>query len=259
MKLLLNSYILKKIAEIRRLIGTRQAEIKPRKKFSFTSKTKLNKNPCIGRENVSEKNSSGTLLDTMAESTNCISNKRNEYCKLDSNYLKQNHLDCLITNCQYSVIDLRDKSLVLSSVNIEKCVNCVLILGSISGSLHIAGVENSVIIGKIQQFRMHCSKSCICAIQSDSNPIIEDCSKIGFCELCHFEWLDHSNGQQKQQSLGQMIKDFNWLQDTQSPNWYILGTQDIDLLSEILCNPLKSGTCDKTLFDRLINSVISSR
>lgn len=70
-----------------------------------------------------------------------------------------------------------------AGLTVKDVKQCLLVCGNVSGSAHVTGVEDSIILVTAKQFRMHECKNCVVYLHVSSQPIIEDCHGIQFAQL----------------------------------------------------------------------------
>jgi hypothetical protein len=115
----------------------------------------------------------------------------------------------------------------------------------VDGPAHITNVQDSVLVIKCRQFRMHECHNADVYLTCSSRPIIEDCSGIRFAKLpqtyvSHIPWRPltqradhgpqaHVDRDPASQDMWDQIDDFKWLKAEQSPNWSLLPPDEIVL------------------------------
>ena len=87
---------------------------------------------------------------------------------------------------QRSIVDIsftlamRASFATLTINNVKKSL---LICGTIAGSAHITGIEDTTIVIMARQLRVHDCKNMVIYLRCSSRPIIEDCMEIRFAPL----------------------------------------------------------------------------
>ena len=132
------------------------------------------------------------------------------------NVILENLADCEIT------IPFVVKCIYLK--NIQKCK---LYLAAVSGATFINNCCDSEVYLASHQIRIHNSKSDKFYLVARSNPIIEDCSELGFGDLTLTECGDKYLQYRVEAELDKMnkfeeVQDFKWLKQDHSPNWYTI-------------------------------------
>ncbi len=85
-----------------------------------------------------------------------------------------------------SVVDVSIPSTITTSFATLKANNVqgsLLMCGTITGSAHVTGLQNSTLVISARQLRVHKSKNVVIYLHCSSRPIIEDCSEIRFAPL----------------------------------------------------------------------------
>ena len=91
-----------------------------------------------------------------------------------------------IVDIHHSVVDFsKPTSLAeaFKTMTIRSVSESLLLCGSISGAVHITGVDHSTLVINSRQVRIHKCKDCVLYLRCTSRPIIEDCKDIRFAPL----------------------------------------------------------------------------
>ena len=139
-----------------------------------------------------------------------------------------------IAGHDYAITDMADSTIYLldtiGALYIKRVRRCRIVTGPIRGSVHINDAHESAISLAARQVRMHTSKACKLHIFCASDPIIEHCSEIGIgCYGLAYEGIEAHTQAAGLEGLPDRrcgVQDFNWLRQTQSPNWHALGAND---------------------------------
>ena len=90
---------------------------------------------------------------------------------------------------------------------------------------HAAGAEGCTFMLASHQVRIHAARHCDFYLRLRSNPIIEDCSRLGFAPCPADLPLDPEQmaaaGLAEDTGLWAEVQDFLWLRSTPSPNWSV--------------------------------------
>lgn len=155
----------------------------------------------------------------------------------------------------------------MGSVRIENCTGCYLFLGPCSTSCYMESVTGSIVCCSSHQLRIHNTHDCVLYVRTNSHPIIEDCSFLGFAQ---YELLQYTRprescdpvavavavgvgvggGTDNTVSLVEDVTtaglagancwdnvvDFKWHKDTASPNFYIMSHSKPTHAIHVLCD-----------------------
>ena len=91
-----------------------------------------------------------------------------------------------IVDIHHSVIDFSNPTSLaeaFKTMTIRSVSESLLLCGSISGAVHITGVDHSTLVINSRQVRIHKCKDCVLYLRCTSRPIIEDCKDILFAPL----------------------------------------------------------------------------
>ena len=91
-----------------------------------------------------------------------------------------------VSNLRHCAVDLSPPTaagLGFATLTLKNIKDSLIVCGRVNGSVHITGVENSIIVASCRQYRMHGSKNVTVYLHCSSRPIIEDCEQIRFASL----------------------------------------------------------------------------
>ena len=93
---------------------------------------------------------------------------------------------CALTKLDKCVVDMTvptTNGAPFAGLTIRNISSSLLLCGRIDGPAHITSIQNSVMVIKCRQFRMHECNNVDVYLTCFSRPIIEDCSEIRFTRL----------------------------------------------------------------------------
>lgn len=212
------------ITKLKEEIEATTAELLPKKKFSFRSKTAKPTKPVEKSQEilpaipatVSDSNSIGPVLSFYG--------------------IKDQH-DCTLV--RYSQ-DLEDREFMLTNLSnckiylkgmcralyVNKLRNCLVCTGPVTGSVLIDDVEGSTLMLASQQIRIHSTKNTDFYLRVRSRPIVEYTSSVRFAPFAFrypgIEDALQAANLQEETGEWENVDDFRWLRAVQSPNWSIL-------------------------------------
>ncbi|KAF9401416.1 hypothetical protein BGZ94_005212, partial [Podila epigama] len=140
--------------------------------------------------------------------------------------------DVALTNLTDCTIDLVH-NIPLGAIHIKNLKRCMLVIPPVSGSILLHDCNDCTLIGACHQSRMHTSTNMDIYLHVTSEPIIEDCTDMRFApygqvlpeeQLGRLFEVAQLN---KDKNYYNKVKDFNWLRQQQSPNWRLLGPDEI--------------------------------
>eukprot|EP01063_Lacrimia_lanifica_P018891 TRINITY_DN25854_c0_g1_i1.p1 TRINITY_DN25854_c0_g1~~TRINITY_DN25854_c0_g1_i1.p1 ORF type:complete len:311 (+),score=125.46 TRINITY_DN25854_c0_g1_i1:53-934(+) len=112
------------------------------------------------------------------------------------------------------------------SIFLSHLDGCKVLLKPIDGSVFVQHCTNCTFIAACRQLRIHHTTGTSFYLHCSSEPIIEDCSAVGFAP---YNWafegkaalfdagtLDTSNNK------WDLVNDFKWIREQHSPNWHII-------------------------------------
>ncbi|XP_069116527.1 tubulin-specific chaperone C-like [Argopecten irradians] len=209
------------LGKLQAQIQEKREQMLPKKKFAFSSRKKVEKDPQVmtnGAHKMIEK--SDKLGIELAG------------CKIigfQGVTLVKNSSD--ITGKDVAVANLNDCTLKLfgapSTVHMKNLKNCTILCGPVSSSVFISDCEECVFVLACQQLRTHTTKNSSVYLHVTSRAIIEDCKDLDFApySLSYPGQNDHfdRSGIDKKRNNWNDVDDFNWLaSDVRSPNWTIM-------------------------------------
>lgn len=171
-------------------IKSLESTLQPKKKFTFASRNKTSTiNKMISQKQAfieSEETVASTFTsEESTANTWIIQNKVDEFITItreqvyetkdydNVNIMKQ----ILIVNCKGTKISAQ---LLIGSIRIEHCEDCIIFLGPCCTSSYLEGLKNCTIVCASHQLRIHTCDSCKLFVRANSHPIIEDCKNMGF-------------------------------------------------------------------------------
>lgn len=128
------------------------------------------------------------------------------------------------------VARLRDPSHFVVKVRAHACHLHMKAFATLSMQLSLiysdaAGAEGCTFMLASHQVRIHAARDCGFYLRLRSNPIIEDCSRLGFAPCPADLPLDPEQlaaaGLAEDTGLWAEVQDFLWLRSTPSPNWCV--------------------------------------
>ncbi|MCJ1356941.1 MAG: hypothetical protein MMC33_006937 [Icmadophila ericetorum] len=138
-----------------------------------------------------------------------------------------------LTNLKQCIVDMSTNSSspsgqAFAGLTMKNIKNSLLICGSVNGAAHVTNVENSAVVVRTRQFRMHDCRDCVVYIECQSRPIVEGCHGIKFSPL-PAAFGNHSNSENTPPTTNfwNQVDDFKHLKSTPSPNWSILPPAEI--------------------------------
>ncbi|CAM6083076.1 unnamed protein product [Calypogeia fissa] len=248
------------IARLRDGLEIANAELVPKKKFSFRNKAK---NPSHGSapstqtamQSNSEAFKASNLRNSSSEhgeetitaSKTLTENSSENSGKESSQPVEVNTLERIegqsnatfardahelggeltlssLTNCK---VYLRGR---LSTLVIHSLKNCHVYSGPVTGSVFIESVESSFLVLASHQIRIHSTSSTDFYLRVRSRPIVEYTSNVRFAPYAFAytgiqEDLMAANlGEET--GLWEKVDDFRWLRAVHSPNWSVLPAEE---------------------------------
>ncbi|KAK3941331.1 tubulin binding cofactor C-domain-containing protein [Diplogelasinospora grovesii] len=131
----------------------------------------------------------------------------------------------ILTNLQNCVVDMSAPTTTspFSSLALRNITHGLVIARSVSGSVHVTGVRNSVLVVVARQVRIHECSNTTLYLYCRSHPIIEDCSGMRFAPAPK-RYL--SEDEREELNQWDQVDDFKWLKAEHSPNWAILPEEE---------------------------------
>ncbi|KAL0911969.1 hypothetical protein M5K25_017909 [Dendrobium thyrsiflorum] len=189
---------LKTIEELKEMVESANAEIAPRKKFTFKSKASSKKEPAA--------------LAKEYEQFITVSNAASQNISLSDSP------------------GFRNKQGRFRALFIHRLRNCRIFTGPVLGSILIEDVNNCLFMLASHQIRIHQAKECDFYLRVRSRPIIEDCSGLRFAPYrLLYEGIDKDlsdSGLAEETRNWANVDDFLWLRAVQSPNWCLIPEEE---------------------------------
>ena len=91
-----------------------------------------------------------------------------------------------IMDIHHSVVDFSTPTNLaetFKTMTIRSVSESLLLCGSISGAVHITGVDHGTLVINSRQVRIHNCRDCVLYLRCASRPIVEDCKDIRFAPL----------------------------------------------------------------------------
>ncbi|KAG9104685.1 hypothetical protein FRC06_000071 [Ceratobasidium sp. 370] len=119
-------------------------------------------------------------------------------------------------------VNLASATTKVNAIHVQDLKRTVLYAGDVQGSILLHDCYQCTIIVSSHQFRMHTSDSTHVYLKVPSNPVIEKCANIGFGP---FPSMDSTLGSasEPEDVISYTVQDFDWVADSQSPNWHAIG------------------------------------
>ncbi|XP_010446561.1 PREDICTED: tubulin-folding cofactor C-like [Camelina sativa] len=215
---------LKIVSDLKQSLESLSAELIPKKKFSFKSKSTTKKLPEIQKPGV-------------------VSPPPNVPVPVpvrDSPGLRNKHGETLVKSFkgssigEFTLSDLDSCQVQLTgTVNalfLHRLKNCNVYTGPVVGSILIDDVQDCVLVLASHQIRIHCARKSDFYLRVRSRPIIEDSNGVRFAPYC----LDYQGIEEDLKKAGldeetknwSNVDDFKWLRAVQSPNWSVLPEEE---------------------------------
>ncbi|KAJ9177592.1 hypothetical protein P3X46_012796 [Hevea brasiliensis] len=211
---------LKAVSELKQSLDSLNAELVPKKKFSF-------KNKSTSKSSLSEPKETEIIKPEVPKPAFAIRdlpgirNKENEI-------LTKNFRSSETGEFGLSDLDSCEVRLIgcVNAFFINRLRNCRVYTGPVMGSILIEEVENCVFVLASHQIRIHYAKGSDFYLRVRSRPIIEDCEGVRFAPYClSYEGIEddmRKAGLAEDTGNWSNVDDFKWLRAVQSPNWSVL-------------------------------------
>ncbi|TSK14790.1 Tubulin-specific chaperone C [Bagarius yarrelli] len=230
-KVFLTKYELRQAQEsLQKLQGSiaeKRAEVMPKKKFAFRSRTagasqQLEVTPASTEEKP-KANTGNSVVDSAVSAKQCgFSHAHNEVLIKNSEDIQ--HGDVLLshlTNCKVRLYGSPN------TLHIKNVKGCQILSGPVSSSVFIDECEDCTLVLACQQLRTHNTTSTQIYLHVTSRAIIEDCHGVSFAP---FNWMYpkleddfQMSGLDSERNNWSQVDDFNWLATgTPSPNWTVI-------------------------------------
>ncbi|CAK8683857.1 tubulin-specific chaperone C-like [Clavelina lepadiformis] len=202
-------------------INDKRAEMLPKKKFAFKSKTKSSTDTvtATSKPSVMEKYSNKAAQFKQ----DCeVSGQNNESITLKSDDINLKDVSLShLTGCKIFLFGAP------GTVHISDVKGCTIVIGPVSGSVFVDRCHDTTIAAGCQQLRVHHTHDTDFYLHVTSRAIIEDTTNVRFAPY-NVEYVDREkhfqlSGLDKSKNNWTEIDDFNWLaMDTASPNWKLI-------------------------------------
>ncbi|KAI9006652.1 tubulin binding cofactor C-domain-containing protein [Phycomyces nitens] len=149
----------------------------------------------------------------------------------DSRQTGKQSVDVSLSNLHRCVVSLLDDTIRVSALHIKNLTECIVLCGSIEGSVLLYGFTRSIIAIDCHQFRMHDAVNVDILLCVSSRPIIEDCDQVRVGPL-----------EKKEPCVNyfDQMEDFNWLRKQASPHWRVMAEDESEKLNRSLVGNLDS-------------------
>lgn len=215
------------LQQLQESIAEKRAEVMPKKKFAFRSRTAgASQQPAVppsSREGKPEVYPGHSAVDSAIPAEQCsFSNAHSEVLIKQSEEIQQRDvLLSHLTNCKVRLYGSP------STLHIKNVKGCQILSGPVSSSVFIDECRDSTLVLACQQLRTHNTSSTRIYLHVTSRAIIEDCHGVCFAP---FNWtypaLDDDfrvSGLDPKRNNWSQVDDFNWLAaGTPSPNWTVI-------------------------------------
>lgn len=212
-------------------VNQRQDELMPRKKFTFTSRTKnatnIAKEEEIGKNG--EETTDGNERKTEVEKTMLVTGNDFGFCNKNDTELFMSRDECKQKDIKLSNLENCTVKLYgcLSALHISNLKKCDIFVGPLSTASFISECTDCSFSLACQQVRIHTTKDSVFNIHVTGKAIIEDCKNVGFAP---YNWSYQNISDDFKDSKLRLdinkwndVDDFNWLSSNEaSPNWYIV-------------------------------------
>ncbi|KAL0077767.1 tubulin binding cofactor C-domain-containing protein [Phycomyces blakesleeanus] len=223
-------------------LETERTNLTPKPKFSFKSRKTKAKTPTTTptttdtptTDTVAVKHEPGWVED---ETMLRFSDISNQWLTLeDSRPPGKQSVDVSLSNLHRCVVSLLDDTIRVSALHVKNVTECVILCGSIEGSVLLYGFSRSVMAIDCHQFRMHDAVNVDILLCVSSRPIIEDCDQVRVGPL--------KNNEKKEPFVNyfDQMEDFNWLRKQASPHWRVLTEDEATKLNTSVVDDLEKLT-----------------
>jgi hypothetical protein len=211
------------IAELEGLTSKVREATQPKKKFSFGA-SKVVKSTAGGSSNAAPAASteqSAALRKAMEHKAIYI----NDLTGITRTVLESETLgsDVFVQRCTDVVLHMKCSPGALHISDLERCT---IYCGPIRSAFFVDNCKDCVFIVACHQARIHRTVRTSFYLHCGSNPIIEDCSELGFAPYnLEYEGLDQSMkvaGFSADKNHWDKVDDFKWLKTQHSPNWHMI-------------------------------------
>ncbi|XP_020588423.1 tubulin-folding cofactor C [Phalaenopsis equestris] len=238
-------FSLKTIEELKEMVESANADIAPRKKFSFKNKASSKKESAglpkeIGRfYSVSD---AGKSMFSFPDSPGF----RNKKGEILVKRFGESEFDG-----DFSIADLDSCDVYLKgrfrALFIHRIKNCRVFAGPVLGSILIEEAKDCLFMLASHQIRIHHARDCDFYLRVRSRPIIEDCNGVRFAPYrLLYEGIDEelrNSGLDEETRNWANVDDFLWLRAVQSPNWCLIPEEEFVDVKDI--SELEERSADK--------------
>jgi hypothetical protein len=173
--LVMYNVFVQQLSQLRTLLSTREDELAPKKKFSFSSRKKEANVDGVVAPTPAVKSSFKPLSSVDEKSTVGFCNVTNETLKLTDDAIR--HCDVELSDLDDCIVHIQGSP---PSVHISRLSNTKVLLGPCQFSVFIDDCRDCHFSIACQQLRIHKSIHCVFSIHVTSAAIIEDCSGVAF-------------------------------------------------------------------------------
>lgn len=209
------------MSKLQNQIQEKRDQLLPKKKFTFSSRKKVDKDPRVmtnGANKMTEKSDNLSF-----ELAGCkIVGLQGVTIVKDSSEVSRK--DVVVANLNDCTLKLFGAP---STVHMKNLKNCTILCGPVSSSVFISDCVNCVFVLACQQLRTHTTTDSSVYVHVTSRAIIEDCKNLEFAPYSlsypsQNEHFDESRLDTHRNTWND-VDDFNWLaSDARSPNWSIM-------------------------------------
>ncbi|KAI7867829.1 tubulin binding cofactor C-domain-containing protein [Spinellus fusiger] len=205
-----------------------RAKLIPKPKFSFKSRKAKTENPVIRVQAVPVPAMAvSSFTKTEDEDMLRFSDISHQWLTLkDLSPSDRKSRDVSLSNLHRCVVSLLDDTLCVSAVHIKNVTECIILCGTVEGSVLLYGFSKSIMVIDCHQFRMHDAENVDILLCVSSHPIIEDSQNVR---------VGPFKKQEKVLNYFNQMEDFNWLKKTASPNWRVMEEEEISRYDAITC------------------------
>ncbi|CAG7823149.1 unnamed protein product [Allacma fusca] len=227
----LPSYSIKKrqeeIRNLEKLFKDKEAVLVPKRKFGFKAKIRqvIHEEPNISEAKTREIESKENVntMDAIKMDSNFVTIEDIQDKNIIYEEKELDGADVMVRNLEGTIVQLRGTP---STLRITGLKDCKLVCGPVQTSVFIDNCTNCKLYLCCQQLRTHSSHELEIYLRVRARAIIEDCTGIRFAPYSYphnksYEWHQRVNMDPNLERFD-CVDDFNWLSDTQSPNWSVM-------------------------------------
>ncbi|MCL7039202.1 hypothetical protein MKW94_010550 [Papaver nudicaule] len=217
---------LQTISDLRETLERVNAELLPKKKFSFKTKKKEQGN--VVRTETENYGFDSVLAEKCSIQVRDSPGFRNkEGVVLVKSFGSSKEGDFTLSDLDSCEVRITG---CFRALYIHRVRNCRVYVGPVLGSILIEQVEDCLFMMASHQMRIHHAKKTDFYLRVRSRPIIEDCNNVRFAPyLLSYQGIDKDlEDSSLDQETGNWanVDDFKWLRAVQSPNWSILPEEE---------------------------------